>query len=290
MARTKKKRSCFIITPIGQADSADRRNAEGLIKSTIRPALEKLGFTKIDAAHEISTPGSISSQIFSRLIDDDLVVANLTGLNPNVMYELAVRHAVAKPVIHICEKGTKLPFDIQDQRTIEYTNDMFGVQDLISAIEKFASEEYLNSEDRDNPLYKASNLKLYKEKALKDPKTYSNTYIFQKLDDFDVKLTKMFEKCTSGENYCNYTKSSEYDFRLRTDITGDKSSCELLSILTNKVCERSNMITAFSIDKLPIKESVFKLKLKYSMDHSSFEAMVSEINSESFKILEIIKY
>jgi hypothetical protein len=48
-----------------------------------------------------------------------MVVADLTGHNPNVFYELAVRHAVRKPYVQIIEKGEKIPFDVAGIRTIE---------------------------------------------------------------------------------------------------------------------------------------------------------------------------
>lgn len=72
----------------------------------------------------------ITTQIINRIINDDLVIANLTGTNPNVMYELCLRYVVAKPIIHICENGTTLLFDIKDSRTIYYENDMLGVEEL----------------------------------------------------------------------------------------------------------------------------------------------------------------
>lgn len=147
------KKKCFIITPIGDEGSETFRMAKGVIESVIKPVLERNGFEDIKPAYEILESGMIGNQIVDRIVNDDLVIANLTGNNPNVMYELAIRHAAAKPIIHICEDGTKLPFDIKDSRTIFYKNDMLGTKELIEGLERFVKEVDYEKEYIDNPIY-----------------------------------------------------------------------------------------------------------------------------------------
>ncbi|MGE8466125.1 MAG: hypothetical protein ACN6QE_08320 [Pseudomonas putida] len=143
-------KKAFIVTPIGGADSATRRAADGLISSVLKPLLTELGYETY-VAHEISLTGSISRQVIEHILEDDLVVANLSELNPNVMYELAVRHCTGKPVVAIAEQGTRLPFDIADERTVFYTNDMRGVVELAPALRNAIQMSVAKSE-QDNPV------------------------------------------------------------------------------------------------------------------------------------------
>lgn len=72
-------------------------------------------------ADQISKSGLITTQIINQIIECPLVIADLTGANPNVFYELAIRHATGKPYIQLIEQGHRLPFDIGGVRTISIT-------------------------------------------------------------------------------------------------------------------------------------------------------------------------
>lgn len=148
-----KMKKCFIITPIGEEGSAKRRHIDGVINAAIKPVLTKT--YEVIVPHEISISGSINKDIISNIYNDELVIANLTELNPNVMYELAFRHSLRKPVITIMENGGQLPFDIGDFRTIFYTNDFQGLLDLKENLRKRVENIENNLSKVDNPIYTA---------------------------------------------------------------------------------------------------------------------------------------
>ncbi len=117
MTNKPESRTCFVIMPIGDEGSEIRRRADQGLEHIIAPAATECGYETV-RADRISAPGIITSQVIQRLLDDDLVVADLSGRNPNVYYELAVRHMVKKPVVQIIEKGEAIPFDLETTRTI----------------------------------------------------------------------------------------------------------------------------------------------------------------------------
>jgi hypothetical protein len=179
-------KKAFVITPLDTPESAIRRATDGLLESVLRPVLRDLGFDVI-AAHEISASGSITRQVLERLLTDELVVANLTSLNPNVMYELAVRHSKRLPVVILAELGTKLPFDIADERVLFFTNDMRGVQELASPLRK-AVESAISDPQPDNPVYRAAESQVMREVV---PLGDADAYMLDRLDKIDGVLGEL---------------------------------------------------------------------------------------------------
>lgn len=117
-------KSCFFVSRIGDAGSPEREFSDKLLTYIIVPALRDCGYDEPKRADQITKPGIITSQIFKELLESDLVIADLTGHNPNVFYELAVRHMAKKPFVQMIQKGEKLPFDIAANRTVHFAFDV----------------------------------------------------------------------------------------------------------------------------------------------------------------------
>lgn len=112
------EKRCFVIAPIGPPGSKTRQRSDRVLRDLIGPAVAECGYTAF-RADEIDEPGLITAQVVRRVREDPLVVADLTERNPNVFYELAIRHSVRKPVVQLIEEGEPVPFDVAGMRTIE---------------------------------------------------------------------------------------------------------------------------------------------------------------------------
>lgn len=113
--------NCFLISQIGDKDSDERVKADWIRDGIVRPVLEGEPFNySVIRADQIAEPGMITDQVIIAIAEADLVVADLSDYNPNVYYELGIAHVFRRPIIHMIEMGQRLPFDLQDFRTVVY--------------------------------------------------------------------------------------------------------------------------------------------------------------------------
>ncbi len=156
-------KTCFVIAPIGEPESETRRRSDQVLKHVISPAVEECGYIAV-RADQISEPGIITSQVIQRIVDDQLVVADLTERNPNVFYELAIRHAIRKPLVQLIKKGEQIPFDVAGTRTIYVDHhDLDSVEDakkeIISQVRALESD----SSNLDTPISVSLDLQLLRQ-------------------------------------------------------------------------------------------------------------------------------
>lgn len=148
------KKICFYITPIGSDDSQERKHADLFISALIQPALAEIGLAVV-RADQIGEPGMITSQVIEYLKKAQLAIADLSYLNPNVFYEVALRHALRLPVVQLIRKADRLPFDVNQSRTLVF--DTTDIYTLVPKLQTYRSE--IASQAR---------------KALEDPESVGN--------------------------------------------------------------------------------------------------------------------
>lgn len=119
---------CFFIAPIGKEDTPERKRSDSIFRFIVSRAAAELGLTAV-RGDQLSEPGQITLQVIDHVLGARAAVADLTGLNPNVFYELAVRHTARLPIALIAEKDCALPFDIAQMRTIFFDSSDLGSAD-----------------------------------------------------------------------------------------------------------------------------------------------------------------
>ncbi|XAS73512.1 hypothetical protein VUN82_06650 [Micrococcaceae bacterium Sec5.1] len=156
----------FVISPIGEADSPERKNADRFLNNIVRRALPDPEYVILRADEEVS-PYAITEAMLRRLLDSHFCVADITGLNPNVMYELALAHAAGKMVVTMTRDKGRPPFDIKDMRVITYGFDWEEVEAAVVTLGRMAEHEPEDSRFRDmfNPVTTAFRDLMDRQKA-----------------------------------------------------------------------------------------------------------------------------
>lgn len=128
---------CFVIAPIGDEGTEQRKHSDMVLSTLIERALEKEDI-QIIRADKITDPGLITGQVIEHLMKSGLVIADLSFHNPNVFYELAIRHFSGLPTVHIIRKCDSIPFDVKDFRTIVINTD--DKYELVAQLDLYRSE------------------------------------------------------------------------------------------------------------------------------------------------------
>jgi nucleoside 2-deoxyribosyltransferase len=131
---TENMKKCFVVSPIGDPNSDVRNNADKLFRYIVKPVCEDCEFEAI-RVDQLNDANSITQTIIDKLESADLVIADVSGHNPNVFYEIGFRTRTKKPIIHLKSKGENLPFDVNTIRTFEYDlTDLDNVEETKSRL------------------------------------------------------------------------------------------------------------------------------------------------------------
>lgn len=177
-------KKCFIVSPIGDAGTDIRKNADQLYQHIIKPVCEKCGFIA-QRVDEFNTSESITQEILDALNDYELVIADLTGHNPNVFFEIGYRTKSQKPIIHLKRKDEIIPFDVSAIRTFEY--DLTDL-DMVTA-----------TKDRLEQVIKNFKYDEIKE-SKKSSNNFENNMIVASLNDIQYKIDVLTEEIKKKEN------------------------------------------------------------------------------------------
>jgi len=147
-----KQKKCFVICPIGAADSPERKWSDDIFDNLIVPACDKFG-CKPTRSIDNDRPGDITNRILEELSSADFVIADLTTHNPNVFFELALAYDWNKPVVLLEGDGKKAPFDIASMNVISIRVASFkGTSEAMKALERHLKAILEGQKVSDNPV------------------------------------------------------------------------------------------------------------------------------------------
>jgi hypothetical protein len=138
--------------------SGKKINLDRVYQEIIKPVVTECGYECI-RGDEVLDSGLIDESMYYGILESDLVVADISTLNPNAIYELGVRHGVRRfRTIIMMETGDKFFFDLNHSRTLTYTyfrrKDTFGSEaEKVKERLKGIIQNIEANEQVDSPLY-----------------------------------------------------------------------------------------------------------------------------------------
>ena len=144
-----KTKTCFVIMPISDNPDYAQGHFRRVYEYIIKPACKKAGYEAIRADDTVKT-NDIVSDIIKKIIDSDMAICDMSSRNPNVFYELGLRHAFNLKTTLIKDKKTSRAFDIAGLRSVEYDENLRvdevekaikAIADAIEETERMTSEE-----------------------------------------------------------------------------------------------------------------------------------------------------
>lgn len=107
------KPTAFILMPFDEG-------FDGVYEDLIRPPLEEAGYTVARADTSLDQQ-NVMRDVVHGIANADLIVADVTGLNGNVMYELGLAHGLGRPTVILAQAISAVPFDLRPYRVQEYS-------------------------------------------------------------------------------------------------------------------------------------------------------------------------
>jgi len=215
--------TCGVVMPISTIDGCSESHWKE-VKDIIFDASKMVGFVP-NLVSDADDVGSIHKRIIQNLYDSDIVVCDVSGKNPNVMFELGIRLAFDKPTILIKDDKTSYSFDTSTIEHLEYPRDL-----RYNTIKGFKK----NLSDKIKATYEASKGEGYttflkhfgkfKVSKLDEEEVSANAFIMKKLEGMESKINKMsqdfeensFSQISSVSGKSSQVKKS-FEFILKSE-------------------------------------------------------------------------
>lgn len=271
------KPKVFVITPFGEDFLA-------LYNELKEKFSENFEFTN---AKDLDNQQNILKDIVKGIYEASVVIADLTGLNANVFYELGLAHAMNKKVIIITQNIAELPFDIKSYRANEYSMQFNKLTKLIEELNKLLFGAINNNLQYGNPVsdyipnfYQTEN-STFKKYDNKTEEVCENKELIEEDDDekgfFDYisdidenseKMTAEIEKMGTGIDKMNISIGEATNEINR--VKSQRGNVDA-SFLRNVCGKLSNPITSYAEE---LKENVKEISRCWGIIENSYLSLL----------------
>lgn len=250
------KKRCFVVMGYGvrqDLSSGKKINLDRVYKEIIKPVITGCGYECI-RGDEVLDSGLIDESMYYGILESDLVVADISTLNPNAIYELGVRHGVRRfRTVIMMESNDKFFFDLNHNRTLTYeyhqskkafNEEASRVRETLEAIIKSIEAK----EQVDSPLYKFVN-------DLQEPQRINTKTI---KGNAEKPVYERIKEATDLRRKEKYAEAYILFEALAKDIPSDPYFIQQMALCTYKQGQPSPMEAlkrAYDIIK-PISESI----------------------------------
>jgi hypothetical protein len=197
----KSQKFCGLIMPISRLDGCSKEHW-GEVKSIVEAAIEPLGFT-VRLVSQSDSVSFIHKTIVQNLYSDEIVVCDVSGKNPNVMFELGIRLTFDKPTVVIKDDQTEYSFDTSPIEHVPYPRSLhyYGV---LSFQKTLASKvESTVEAAKNNPKYSAflKHMGDFAVPSISETEVPINQFLLQKLDSLANSLETLRPKFDRSESF-----------------------------------------------------------------------------------------
>lgn len=121
---TDSQRRCFVVMPFGDAA------LQVVFEDFVRPVIEVDCQLLCERGDDVFGSNVIMDDIRTSIDSADIVIADLTGKNANVFYEVGIAHTIGKPVLLMAQSIEDVPFDLRHRRVLLYEYSPRGCKKL----------------------------------------------------------------------------------------------------------------------------------------------------------------
>lgn len=242
---SQKKKTCGLIMPISAIGEYDEEHWKE-VKECLEDTVKELGF-EVRMVSDNDLNLLIPSKIVQSLLQDDIIICDISGVNPNVMFELGLRIGFNKSYIILFDEKQKIPFDINTISCLKYPSTLNKVQ--MKKFEKSLKDRIEKSEQEEgNDFLKAyGKIKVYEPETEKVTTTEFQEQFLEKMNSLSNVITRIDFRLSKVERI------------LTTEETVGLSGREIEEFI------KSDPIMLSLIDKLPFEE-FFKETIKIFED------------------------